>query len=396
MDKRPGVLHLLHTRGGGLDAHVRSVATLSCGHYRHWLLRVGGDGWWLSPEDEPQLHGTALRVRWGNPLSRLVSKLNASILHVHHVSGDRRRLLRALRWTSVPFLVTVHDFYWVCPRVHLVQPGESYCGAPSVAACRQCLSLCPQLPIRPDSWRTSNGRVLRRAHAVVCPTRAVADTMRAHFPGLKLKTLPHDQPPGLVAEAPPEPPALDTRKPLVVAVIGALGAEKGGWRVERLAARCRELELPIRWLVVGDTICRGGPQTLIDGWLHVTGSYRREDLPGILARHGPSVAAFPGVGPESWSLTLDEAWACGLPAMVPDLGALGERVAGQGAGWVINDWTRDEAWLEALMALRSRRGVQGWETASERARAYTRALPGCPPVVACYEALLHRKPLEGE
>ncbi|MEO6749345.1 MAG: hypothetical protein ABI294_07130, partial [Casimicrobiaceae bacterium] len=37
--------------------------------------------------------------------------------------------------------------------------------------------------------------------------------------------------------------------------------------------------------------------------------------------------------PESFSYTLSEAWAAGRPVIVPDDGALGERVAQSGGGW---------------------------------------------------------------
>ena len=42
---------------------------------------------------------------------------------------------------------------------------------------------------------------------------------------------------------------------------------------------------------------------------------------------------FPNRLPESFSYTLSEVWASGLPVIVPDAGALGERVARHGGGW---------------------------------------------------------------
>ncbi|MDZ7808838.1 MAG: hypothetical protein U5L11_00240 [Arhodomonas sp.] len=201
-----------------------------------------------------------------------------------------------------------------------------------------------------------------------------------HYPQIRAEVVPHDYRPPIHAPA-PAPPTGE----ITVALVGAMGPEKGGVRVERLATLTRKQGLPIRWLVIGDTIHYGGPQAVLDGALFVHGGYDRHDLPDLLARYGVHLVAFPADGPETWSLTLDEAWACRTTALVPELGALGERVRATGAGWRVRDWQSDTAWLEWLVWLVTEAGQREWAAVAERVRHTHDQIAAAPPVTRLYE-----------
>ena len=63
------------------------------------------------------------------------------------------------------------------------------------------------------------------------------------------------------------------------------------------------------------------------------GAFEQSDLAGAEL----DWAAFPSIVSESWSFVLDEAIALGLPVIVPDRGALGERVGQGGVRFVAGD-----------------------------------------------------------
>jgi glycosyltransferase involved in cell wall biosynthesis len=114
-----------------------------------------------------------------------------------------------------------------------------------------------------------------------------------------------------------------------------------------------------------------GPWQSDDRVLTIHGRYEPRELPGLLAHYRVRLVAFPSAGPETFSFTLSETWAAGLPVVVPPFGALAERVAGTGAGWL---WTeaewRDEAkMLARIMALVAPGDAAVLGAAGERARA---------------------------
>lgn len=380
---RPGVLHLLHDRGGGVLSQVRDLAARSRDRYRHVLLLAGDRAWQLEEEGRRQ----PVRVRFGNPVTRLVRALDLQLCHVHHLGGDPTRLQRALLKTPVPWGFTLHDFLPLCPRVHAVPPGGRYCGVPQdTRVCRDCLRQAPRLRVDAARWRADQARLLRRAGFLSCPSAFLRDLAQARFPGLDWTLAPHAYQPPIAAPVPPPPPAAL----FTVALLGALGTLKGGERVERLAALSLARDLPLRFVVLGETLHHGGPQSLYEGRLHIHGRYLPEQLPELMAGHGVDLVAFPALGPETYGLVLDEARACGRPALVPALGALGERVAAEGGGWVVDDWADDEAWLARLCALAGDREAVLCEGRAAAALAQAARAVAVPPVVALYGRLLGR------
>ena len=129
-----------------------------------------------------------------------------------------------------------------------------------------------------------------------------------------------------------------------IAVLGAVGPDKGARRLERLVALVRSARLPVRFVLIGYMDVEKGPWQSDDAVLTVHGRYEPRDLPDLLAQYRVRLVAFPSAGPETFSFTLSEAWAAGLPVIVPPFGALAERVADTDAGWLWTDaeW-RDEA-----------------------------------------------------
>ena len=82
-------------------------------------------------------------------------------------------------------------------------------------------------------------------------------------------------------------------------------------------------------------------------------------------------------GPETFSYTLSEAWHAGLPALVPPIGALAERVADSGAGWVMtnDEWHDDDKMLDRMLALLSPQAADARGIAAAKARSVSHASP---------------------
>jgi glycosyltransferase involved in cell wall biosynthesis len=174
----------------------------------------------------------------------------------------------------------------------------------------------------------------------------------------------------------------------VVAFLGALGPDKGARRIERLAALSREQGHSVRFVVIGYLETRHEPWQSADARLTVHGRYARKDLPALIAHYRPRFACFPSDGPESFSYTLSEAWSAHLPALVPPIGALAERVAATGAGWIIDDdeWHDDARLLARIVELASARSDPAFDAAR------TVGLPGAAKMAAatadCYAGAL--------
>jgi Glycosyl transferases group 1 len=176
-------------------------------------------------------------------------------------------------------------------------------------------------------------------------------------------------------------PMADDGRP-VVAVLGAIGPDKGARRLERLLELTRERGLPLRWVLIGYLDRGREPFQSADGVFTMHGAYDSRALRELIEHYHVRLVAYPSAGPETFSFTLSEAWAAGQPAIVPPIGALADRVAETGAGWVLSDeeWRSEARMLDRIVA------VLDSSRADEFAEAAGRAKGAVPPTLEAMTA----------
>jgi glycosyltransferase involved in cell wall biosynthesis len=343
------VLHITAAAGGGVDRYIRDLVANTS--RPHLVLHVGsgidvlediGVGQFLPLRDfaDADADPAALAL-W-------LHSANIGIAHVHGVDeGCRARLDALLRARALPYVVTLHDLQFVNPKAF-----ES-----------------PGMPDPDTEWILGVGPILERAATVVVPSAFILDVALACAPGI-CATVIH---PGIRIAREPEipqmPPDFAEHAPRhAVAVVGAIGPHKGSGVLERLAEALVGSEIAI--VVVGYLDTRLTRGWLAPGSIYVHGPYRDDALAGWLAAYRIETVLFPNRLPESFSYTLSEVWAAGLPVIVADHGALGERVSRHGGGWLLPaGFDGDEA-AALLVWLSSPEG------ADERDRVKSRILPG--------------------
>jgi len=150
----------------------------------------------------------------------------------------------------------------------------------------------------------------------------------------------------------------------------------------------------VRFVVIGYLDVERGPWQSDDARLTVHGEYDPRDLPDLLVHYGAALALYPSEGPETFSYTLSEAWHAGLPALVPPIGALQERVEESGGGWVLSDdeWRDDARMLDRLVELLSAPMQGAREQAAASARAVSQPTPEAmaQATLARYEAAVEQ------
>ena len=380
---RPGVLHVLHGKGGGTEHHVHDLVEAIPGH-RHYVLVALGDRWEVEDLSDPT--GSApisycferkTDELWASFLREVVDVFAVQFIHVHHLSGSRIGLLTALANAGMPYGVTVHDFHLACPTITLMNGNDRFCGGETDPdACRRCLAEQPGLrDVDLDGWRRDHASLLAAARFVLAPSQSAADLLARYYPPHAVYVVPHDKPDVATRSIAIEPKfSLPPDGIPTVGVLGAIGPVKGARRLERLVALTRQLRLPLRWVLIGYLDRQYLPIQDQDAVFTVHGPYRPAEIPALLDHYRVKLTVFPSAGPETFSYTLTESFAAGRPALVPPIGALGERVRASGGGWLMNDWQDDQAILTQLCKLLSGDEVSNFAAAAQR--AMSAAAPG--------------------
>jgi GT2 family glycosyltransferase/glycosyltransferase involved in cell wall biosynthesis len=349
---KPGVLMVSHELGGGVRRHIQELVARLDGTANVLLLTSSTRGIDLSV---PALPGHSVLRLPGDRLDDLVTYLrtaNVRRVHVHHVLWldlDLRALLQRL---DVGFDLTVHDYFAICPQVNLLPgPSHRYCGEPGPAICNACIAQRPAYGARDIlSWRHTQGRLLREAERVLCPTEDVRTRLARY--GLTRNTVLAPHAAVTAANWTVRPPPLPAGKPLRIAIIGALAAHKGEISVVTLAEAASPREMTLHLIGYAEHAL---PATVV-ARMSVTGRYEDADLPGLLAGAKPHVVWFPGQAPETYSYTLDAAIEAALPIVASRIGAFPERLHGRPLTWLVDPAATTAAWLAVFREVRAALG----------------------------------------
>jgi len=99
------------------------------------------------------------------------------VLHINHLSGWPAHLVDHL--VNLPFsykMMTVHDYFLLCPSTHLLKKGNQFCGVEAdLKACNQCLSQCHGYwNTRIEQYRAVSQSIFEKMDRVIVPSHAVA------------------------------------------------------------------------------------------------------------------------------------------------------------------------------------------------------------------------------
>lgn len=83
---------------------------------------------------------------------RWVEEQQPSVIHFQHTHGLSASLLARAAAMGIPFVMTLHDYWYMCPQVNLLRPDNNLCvGSHHDANCYECLFGRPYPPFGPNT-----------------------------------------------------------------------------------------------------------------------------------------------------------------------------------------------------------------------------------------------------
>jgi GT2 family glycosyltransferase len=331
---RGAVLLVTHDQGGGTERVVASrvAALLACG-FAPLLLR-GRDG--LTHLALPEGGPPTPNLRFDLPgelaaMVRLLAPWRPAAIEMHHRLGHHTSIRDLPGRLGVPTSWWVHDHAWLCPRVTLTAGDGRYCGEPPPNACNRCIDAWGRLDeetIDPAGLRMRSADDFGRASSLIVPSADVAARLRRHIPSARPDIRPWAvEPPFALAPAGPRD------GPHRVAVIGAIGVQKGFDIILSCATDAAARNLNLFFTIVGYTVDDDALEAT--GRVSITGPFKAEEAEGLIRSQHAKMALIPSTWPETWCFALTDAWEAGLPALVFDIGTQAQRVRETGRGWVL-------------------------------------------------------------
>lgn len=274
----------------------------------------------------------------------LLSLGRPDIVHLHHWLSLTSNLVAICTEMGIPVVVTLHDVWTSCARVHRIRWDGSYCAEQrDEAPCLTCVDRGPWS----DDQEIASALALRReimgaelamAKTILVPSEAHRKCLieLLELPQERLVVVPH----GSVAKVAPQ----DARRrgptfpqqPLQLGHWGYLTYAKGTHMILEAVHKLRDPSA-VQVHLIGTAIDPAYEQQLRELARGIAvefhGAYRPEDLQAF----DLDLAVFASITSEAYSFALDEALLMGVPILVPNRGALPERIGEAGLTFQAGD-----------------------------------------------------------
>jgi glycosyltransferase involved in cell wall biosynthesis len=261
--------------------------------------------------------------------TRATIEASPDVVHINHLMGLSPRFIQIAHRLGAAVVVSLHDFYFVCPRVHLQKPTGDLCAGPDHG--QECVRTC--FTVKPQDGAVLWGlrslyfrQALAMAERVICYSDYVASYFR-NVLGAKrvIQMIPN----GISVDSGDRTLGRRQNTALRVAFFGTVAVHKGP-HVVLEALRAAKLK-SATFLVIGhapdrDYVARLRREAAAIPGLtfKMYGQYERRELPFLL--QDIDCVIVPSLVPEAGPIVPREALAHGVPVLAARLGALPELI----------------------------------------------------------------------
>lgn len=335
--QRPVRLHLMHNWGGGLERWVEDYCAADQQNTNLILRAVGTWGaFGQRLELHTHVHSTTPIAVWpitpairatavasyayARALQEIIERYHVETILVSSLIGHSLDALRQ----KIPTIVVCHDYYPYCQALYSLN------GSP----CQQCdkvdLQACKSgnpanrffNNVEAEEWHWLRQAYLqclnRPGIQLVAPSPSVADNLCRLIPQLdraRFHIIAH----GIDMPAKPLAPPQHPRPRILL--LGGIGPEKGLHLLRALFPALGD-KADVYLLGCGEA---GAEFASLRG-VHIQPRYSRQELPQLIEAINPDIGLLLSVVPETFSYTLSELFAFGIPVVATRLGSFADRI----------------------------------------------------------------------
>ncbi len=265
---------------------------------------------------------------------QVIAETKPEIIHIQHLMGLPISLVNYIRQMGIPYVVTLHDYWWVCANAQLITNFDrTICDGPQVywncarcalarARCSTAFWAMPPLMALLARRNRLLRNILMDTAAIIAPTQFVAGWYATHgISEQRITVLPHGLP------IPDKLPARDrTRnKGIRFVYIGGLSWQKGVHiLLEAFNGVDGNAELWIAGDETADPEYTARLRQLASPNVCFLGKLPRDEVWQTLALVDAVVV--PSLWYETFSFIVSEAFAMEVPVIASNIGSLAERV----------------------------------------------------------------------
>lgn len=346
--------------GGTLDANNQLLSSLSKIYECYIMVYRGGKAsFFLYDSSDQKMLIEEFQVEDSIEITNLhspeydgllidfVFRHSIDLVHVEHFAYQSIGWSRYLGYLGVPFVVSTHDYYALCPSLNLLDENLSSCGGICSPGSSQCnVTLFPKDSVPPlkngyvRNWRRGFETVFANSFCVFAPSNsALKIVLEAYGDRVKRsEVILHGR-----SRYPLSSPKSMGREfhRLKVLVPGHSALHKGSLLLQEICKHFGDRD-DIEFHTLGSS----SPD--LEDLVFAHGSYEKSEFNQRVRSISPDFALITAISEETFNFSLDECWESGLPVLAIDIGAIGERIKAYGGGWLIKRADSANGMIEKL------------------------------------------------
>ena len=255
----------------------------------------------------------------------IIKGFRIDTLHVHHMIGHCLDVIDVAKKEGVYSIISLHDFYSVCPTINMLYNMETFCDGLKDKNCKECIKHKTTLinDVTPV-WQKKWNEFLSKFDKVIVPSNSVKKIINKYYKDIKIDVIPH----GIDIDNNNYTPELSNE--INIAFVGVMAKHKGAALLQELINSNSKYKFHLFGVVEYEGLDKNKSNYTFHG------KYNRNNIGQLLKENNIDLVCMLSITPETFSYTLSEVSASGIPTLSFNIGALGERISEGKLGWTMN------------------------------------------------------------
>ena len=268
----------------------------------------------------------------------ILTKFDIDIIHIRHLINHSFDLPQVAKKLNIPVMLSLHDFYFICPFYVLLDENNQYCGGICEDNNENCY--CPMDSLENinskeiiSEWRKNVLKMFSYVDYFITTSQIVKKLFLNIYEDETIinsdnfRVIEHGRDFPELNKVCYEVPSLE--KPIkILCPANHLNIMKGSELIKQIKLEDKNNLIEFHFL--------GKCHNNIEDYGISHGTYERDDFFKKVYEIKPSFIGIFSIWPETFCHTLTEAWSCGIPAIGTNIGVIEDRIIKNNGGWIID------------------------------------------------------------
>lgn len=266
---------------------------------------------------------------------KILMENNIDVVHIMHLINHSFDLPQVANKLNIPVMLSIHDFYFICPFYTLLDENNNYCKG----ICRDNNENCfmpwhifddiNSKEIIP-SWRKNVIEMLYYIDYIIAPSEIIKNVFSSVYGEInqdKFVIIEHGRDFPAITKTYYELPSKNN--PIkILCIANNLDVLKGSEVIKNIKREDDDDLIEFHFL--------GNCEESLSEYGIPHGRYERKDFYSKVLEIKPSFIGIFSIWPESFCHTLTESWSCHIPVIGSNIGVIEDRILKNNGGWIID------------------------------------------------------------